>query len=316
VAIKMRYRIATIVLASAIVFVAAGCTPRWTTVAPSSVARQEVSYVYVPEMNRFYLAGGKSTLQEAYDPTTNEWSDVAPLPEAVDHLQSVALHGRIYYIGGLAAFPRPSVATVYIYDAIRNTFSRGADMPAGRERGAGGIATYNGKIYIAGGLHDGSAVAAFDVYDPATNTWTEMPDMPRVRDHFQGAVVGNRFYAIGGRNTTIAATITAADAFDFSTNRWLTGMAPLPTPRGGFGAAFVGTRILIVGGETSAGTLNRVEAYDTAANTWQSLAPMRVARHGIQAAVSAGLVYVADGGTRPGGGYPTNIQEVYDPSAN
>ena len=40
-------------------------------------------------------------------------------------------------------------------------------------------AVYNGRIYYAGGLHDGVAVPWFDEYDPATNTWTKLPDMPR-----------------------------------------------------------------------------------------------------------------------------------------
>ena len=60
---------------------------------------------------------------------------------------------------------------------------------------------YGGKIYYAGGLHDGKAVAWFDVYDPSTETWTQLPDMPRRRDHFQAAVVDGKFYAIGGRDT-------------------------------------------------------------------------------------------------------------------
>ena len=135
--------------------------------------------------------------------------------------------------------------------------------------------------------------------------------MPRARDHSQAAVVGDRFYAIGGRNRLISATTTANDAFDFNTMTWITGLAPLPTPRGGFGTAVLGTRILIIGGETSDQTYATVEEYDSVSNTWRALPPMQVARHGIQAAVCAGGVYVAGGGTRPGGGAPTTAHEVF-----
>ena len=151
-------------------------------------------------------------------------------------------------------------------------------MPVGRERGAGGVAVYDGKIYYAGGLHAGVAVPWFDEYDPATDTWTSLPDMPEARDHFQAAVVGDRFYAIGGRNVGFNATTTVNDAFDMGTQAWITGLAPLPTPRGGFAAASVGNKILVIGGEGFGSAFRTVEAYDTSADSWTALASMPTAR--------------------------------------
>src|SRR4051812_18036198 len=158
-------------------------------------------------------------------------------------------------------------------------------MPIGRERGAGGVAAYGKKIYYAGGLHAGVAVPWFDVYDTVANTWTTLPNMPEARDHFQGAVVGTRFYAIGGRKTAIDATIRVNDAYDFASHAWTKGLKPLPTARGGFAVAVIGTRILVIGGEGGGGTFSTVEVYDTKHDTWNRLAPMPPARHGIEAAV-------------------------------
>ena len=130
----------------------------WTTVAPASSPRQEVSYVKAG--GRFYLAWGRNaTQQEAYNPVTNTWKTLAtPLPPQLDHIQGVAVGGKIYYIGGLIKYPSPETGTVWIYDPKTDTFSSAAPMPAGRERGAGGVAVYDGKIYYAGGLHGGVAV--------------------------------------------------------------------------------------------------------------------------------------------------------------
>jgi len=283
----------------------------WQTRAQASFRRQEVSYVYSPSTGKFYLGAGQSTVQEAYDPVSDAWTTVAPLPVALDHIQSVELNGLIYYLGGLVHWPKPAVGSVYIYNPVTNTVSIGAPLPAGRKRGAGGVAVYQGKIYYAGGLHGGVAVPFFDVYDPAADTWASLPDLPEARDHFAGAVVGKRFYAIGGRNTAIDATTPVNDAFDFGTRAWVTGLAPLPTQRGGFGAAVLGTQILIIGGEGAGRTYHTVEAYDTASNTWTRLAKMPTARHGIEAAVCNGGVFVADGGTVEGGSAPTNVQEVF-----
>ena len=284
---------------------------QWQTLAPTSTKRQEVAYVQAG--GRFYLAGG-TTKHERYNPATNSWEQVEPLPTKLDHIQGVELGGKIYYIGGLAAWPSPDVGTVYVYDPATDTFSEGAPMPAGRSRGAGGVAVHDGKIYYAGGLHDGKAVAWFDVYDPVTETWTQLPNMPRVRDHFHAAVVDGKFYAIGGRDSVVSAMTTKVDVYDLTSGAggsWQTPNTALPTPRGGFAAAVLGKEILVIGGEGGGTVHNEVEAYDTANNTWRTLKPMPTARHGIQAAVCNGGVYIAAGGLTQGGFNPTNVHEVF-----
>jgi large repetitive protein len=305
----------TIGLASVAV---AACVPPsnpWQSRAPASFARQEVSFVYAPSTGKLYLAGGHSTVQEAYDPATNTWSTVAPLPAALDHIQAVELNGRIYYIGGLVHWPGPAVGTVYVYDPVANSFTTGTNMPAGRERGAGGVTVFGNRIYYAGGLHEGVAVTWFDVYDTVTKTWASLPDMADAKDHFHAAVVDDRFYAIGGRRSAINATTTGNQAFDIGTGSWVTGLAQLPTARGGFAAAALGAEVLIIGGEGAGKTYNIVEAYNTSTNTWRTLASMPTARHGIQAAICDGGIYLADGGTTQGAGGATNIHEVFFPGS-
>ena len=195
-----------------------GCAARpgkWLVKSPATFARQEVSFVYSPTVKKFFLGAGSSTVQEAYDPSSNRWTRVTPLPARLNHIQAVELHGRIYYIGGLITWPGPAVGTVFIYNPVTNTFTRGRPMLRGRERGAGGVAAYGNKIYLRGW--------------PAQ--WICRPVVRRVRHcrqhvgedarHGRGAgplptaVVGNRFYAIGGRKTAINATTRVNDFFDF-----------------------------------------------------------------------------------------------------
>jgi Kelch motif len=259
--------------------------------------RQEVSYVQLG--GKFYLAGG-GTAHQKFDPQTGQWSNVAPLPASIDHIQGVAYGGKIYYIGGLANWPSPHASTVYIYDPATNTFSQGASMGA-RGRGAGGVAVHDGKIYYAGGLHDGAAVNWFDVYDPEANTWTQLPDMPTARDHFHAAVLDGKFWAIGGRNVQIGSTTTVNEAYSFSSGTWSTNHEPLPTPRGGFAVGTQGDEIFVIGGEDATKAHGTVEAYNVETDDWRTVAtPMPVPRHGIQAAKCNGGFYVATGGTAPG----------------
>jgi N-acetylneuraminic acid mutarotase len=281
----------------------------WTTRAPSGLARAEVSFVKAK--GKFYLAGGRKLRHQAFDPTTNRWTDVAPFPEKIDHIQAVTVGGKIYYIGGLAGWPGPHSSKLYIYDPGSDTFTSGASMPRGR--GAGGAAAHQGKIYYAGGLHNGTTVKWFDVYDPDSDSWSQLPNMPRARDHFHAAVVDGIFYAIGGRVSSVSLneTTRANDAYDLSGGSWTEGRKSLPSPRGGFATAVLGDEVLIIGGEGGGSAHDEVEAYDTASDTWRTLAQMPTARHGIQAVVCSGGVYVADGGTRQGGGGLTDVFEVF-----
>lgn len=319
-----RKRIAAVVLtgalcAPAIILAglpAAGISPAaatavgvWTTDTSTGFERQEVTYVSAG--SRLYLAGGRSTRQQAFDPASHTWNDVAPLPAARDHVQAAELGGLIYYVGGLDGYPGNSFGAVYTYDPATNIFGSAAALPAGRDRGAGTIAVYQGKIYLAGGFHTGGSVAWFDVYDPATNTWASLPDMPERRDHTSGAVVNGKMYVIGGR-THGTGLRAENDVYDFATNKWTKGLAPLPTMRAGTATAVFGDEVVIIGGEgKGTGTFRNVEAYNTVTNTWRSLAPMPTARHGIQAAMFGGKAYIAGGGTKMGGGGATDIQEVF-----
>ena len=96
----------------------------------SSFARQEVSFVYVPSTRRLLLAGGRSTVQESYDPSTGSWTTVAPLPAALDHVQSVELGGVVYYIGGLLDWPGPASRFVYVYNPTLSKAAGGAYLYA------------------------------------------------------------------------------------------------------------------------------------------------------------------------------------------
>ena len=111
------------------------------------------------------------------------------------------------------------------------------------------------------------------VYDPATDTWAELPEMPHARDHFHAAVLNGVFCAIGGREAKINATIPFVDTFDFGTQTRTTLDTYLPTERGGFAAAALGSEILLIGCEGGGNTYDAVEAYNPEMNTWRELEP-------------------------------------------
>jgi hypothetical protein len=91
--------------------------------------------------------------------------------------------GKIYVIGGLSAFPGPSLDTVLMFDpanAGAGWQSRAA-MPT--SRGAMGCAADGVKIFCAGGLSStagDTAVNVMEVYNTVGNTWATLaPDAAR-----------------------------------------------------------------------------------------------------------------------------------------
>ena len=72
-----------------------------------------------------------------------------------------------------------------------------------------------------------------------------------------------------------------------------------------------GARSRSIGGEGGGKTFNTVEAYNVSTDRWRALATMPTARHGIQAAVCNGGVYIAGGGKTQGGANPTDVHEVF-----
>ena len=297
----------------------------WQTLAPAPLSRHEISYVH--HNGKFYLTGDRGFLQhDVYNASTNSWSTAPPLPTEAHHAQAVEFNGLIYYLGGLVGpYPDHVTPLVRIFNPTSGVWSQGTSMPAARARGGGGTAAFNGKLYVAGGLrddatgtgHEGASSNLFDVYDPALGTWTALPPMPRARDHFHAAVVGNKLYAIAGREgggtNFFNAVIAPVDVYDFTSNTWATlpASSNIPTPRAGTGTAVLGTEIIVIGGEGNGNAYNKVEAFNTTTGTWRTLAPMPTARHGIQAAVCNGGIYIADGGLSQGGDSVTNTHEVF-----
>jgi N-acetylneuraminic acid mutarotase len=282
----------------------------WETRTSAPATRNEGTFV--PLDGQIHLMGGKKLSHQVYDPDSDSWiPGAAGMPEKLDHVQGVAVGGKIYFVGGLVTWPSTHSDNVYIYDPDTNAWTEGAPMP--RPRGAGATVVHEGKIYYAGGLHNGVAVKWFDVYDPVTNTWTELPDMPREREHFHGAVVNGKLYAIGGRLVDINEFVTQTDAYDFGMGEWQTGFEPIPTPRGGFGAAVVDGQIVVMGGEGGGEAKGRVEVYDPVNDCWYQAEPMAIPRHGFQAAEVGGNVYVATGNTDQGGGSATAAHDRFVP---
>jgi hypothetical protein len=126
------------------------------------------------------------------------------------------------------------------------------------------------------------------------------PLMPTPRDA-TGAAVGpnNRIYVIGGsQGSAFGTPVGIVESYDPTANTWMTGSAPMPTPRA-FLATARGTDGLIyaIGGYSASNTiLGTVEAYNTTTNQWSSLSEIPdPAEQAAAAGGPDGRIYVMGG---------------------
>lgn len=272
---------------------------------------------FVQYDGRFYLIGGRGMHPvDIYDPATNRWSEGAPPPIELHHIQPFVYADEIWIVNaytGRCCDAEFGAEHIYIYSPARDAWRLGPEIPIEHRRGAAGVVLHNNVVYVVGGLDGGhgsrntTAFSQFDAYDIAADEWTSLPDKPRARDHFSAVVVADKLYAIGGRNTsrTIwAEVIYEIDVFDFELGEWST-LPPendIPTPRAGAAYAVIENKILVIGGETERGAFDLVEAFDITTQTWRTFEPMQMRRHGTQVAECNGALYIAAGAANRGGG--------------
>ncbi len=100
-------------------------------------------------------AGRRLTAASAiYDPATDRWQGVAPIPTPRDHLTAAAARGLVYAIGGRPLNPDRNYDIVEAYDPTSDRWTRRSAMPSRRSGLA--AAVLDGAIHVIGGETRGS----------------------------------------------------------------------------------------------------------------------------------------------------------------
>src|SRR6266568_2099982 len=188
---------------------------KWTKKKPMALPSHHVAFTEY--RGKIYAFGGFVLPQSGpaawvpinnaweYDPATDNWKALAPMPTPRNHATAGAVNGKAYVIGGRvgAAFSGGSsnIGATEAYDPATDSWSQGlARMPTARSAGAAGV--YGGRVYVTGGEYQDyrmmATLRSFEAYDPATNTWQTLPSLPVSRHGLAGAVVGNRLHMVSG----------------------------------------------------------------------------------------------------------------------
>jgi N-acetylneuraminic acid mutarotase len=276
----------------------------WDTRASGPIGRMEAQGTVAAA--KLYIFGGftvdfktVTTRADAYDATTNTWTRIADVPEALTHSAVVADGTTIYMIGGyVGGHPGPSSERVWKYNTVSNTWTAGPSLPATRGAGAAALVGrflyfFGGATRTAGQTDDTDQPFAYKLSLDGGTSWTRIADMPNPRNHLGGIAVNGKVYAIGGQHDHEegAGNQVETDVYDPATDTW-TRVANLPTPRGHIAVVEIGGRILVMGNGPAT---SEVTLYDPVANVWQKLPSLPARRASAVAGVLNGAVIVTTG---------------------
>ena len=270
---------------------------KWTKKKPMPLASHHVSFTEYK--GKIYAFGGFVLPQSGpaawvpidnaweYDPASDNWKALAPLPTKRGSPVAVTVGDKMYVIGGATTLPgsaavhpaRPhySVGAVEEYDPAANAWRARASIPTPRNHATAGVVS--GKIYVIGGRVGGAFVSSgssnvgiVEEYDPATDAWgAPRARMPSARSAMSSGTWGGKIYVTGGEGQDYVTMFAfrALEAYDPGANNW-TVLPNMPVGRHGLAGAVVGNRLHMVSGDVqSAGTGVHVhtdshDAYDFA----------------------------------------------------
>jgi cysteine-rich repeat protein len=267
---------------------------------------------------KLYVVGGSSgnTPQRSlfvYDPNIDAWQREVDLPAsapAVDHPAVVAAAGRVYVIGGASTGSTSAVADVSAFDPATHTWAALAPLPAARAAATAQL--LDGAIHVLGGSEQGTSRSEHFVYSISGDAWSLAAPLGAPREGHMSAVTAGQLFVLGGSRLTGAAdddaTLDSVEAYDPASDTWAAA-APMLSPRRGGIATLARERVVVSGGEASAGQA-ATEVYDPAADSWSSLPAPPVARTGAVSGRLGNGVYVV-GGKVGASGNPSSSVDAF-----
>ena len=185
----------------------------WATRAPLLIGRGAPAAAVVA--GRMHVVGGADgdplDVHEAYDPSTDRWTRLAPLPTARDHLAAVGFQERLWAIGGRSSFMGTQYPNVEIYDPAADRWVAGPPLPEGR--GGLAAAALGDRVYVFGGESPMRIFSAVEMYEVAGNRWIGKEPMPTPRHGIGAAVVDGAIWIPGGATRPGLARTGANEAY-------------------------------------------------------------------------------------------------------
>jgi hypothetical protein len=244
------------------------------------------------------------------------------LPDAPVHWVDpnlAAIGDTLYLTGGLEGPGGVARGDALALDPVNHTWQSLPAMPAGEERGASGVVTAPGQIYLLGGASSTAAVATCLVYDTVTRTWSELlPPLPAPRAHPAAMRRSDGTLIVVGGFASGDTSDPRGDVWALPPlgKAWI-ARAPMfspgdPAARGGCAYGVVFGQLVCAGGASGSAASRVVQSYDPYNDVWTTVEPMPVARTGTPGAAIGNRLHIPGGGDAPAS-VPTGTLYIYTP---
>src|SRR5262249_18425139 len=148
--------------------------------------------------------GESTNTVEVYNPASDSWRSVAPLPIATNHNAATVAAGTLYAFGGTSN-------RVFAYDPEKDTWSEVASMHY-QHGNTPAVAVLDDQIIVAGGNGGGMVGNEVEIYDPFNDVWSVVAPMNVPRNHTGGGIIDGKFYVAAGRDGP--GSETALEVYD------------------------------------------------------------------------------------------------------
>jgi N-acetylneuraminic acid mutarotase len=210
---------------------------------------------------KIFAIGGSSfsNTNYVYNPETNSWDSVAPMPTARQGIDCGIVDDKIYVIGGVISsdgtFNTASIVKKNeVYDPATNTWSEKTSIPTLRNNPA--IVTMDSLVYVIAGAGSPSDIwkniGTVECYNPKTDSWITKSNLP-IKPLKPGAVmVNNTIVVLGGMDANNNSLSTVL-IYNKENDTWKS-ITPLPKVNYVGAYASVGNKIYVIGGSNSTPT--------------------------------------------------------------
>jgi len=215
--------------------------------------------------DRIYAIGGDrfQNANREYDPKTNTWKLLEPMPTSRQHIDCGVYEGKIYITGGLTSWTDISQKHE-VYDVEKGSWEEKAAIPYIVHNAA--VVNTDSHIYVIGGAgtkeNIWGDVWRVEKYDIKNNQWTQKKDLPQLLFKPAAVVANKQIIVLGGFSKEDEQDICSDKVFIYKpdADQWLE-TTPLPAKNVFFGCAAIGNKIYVIGG--TLGDVPKWTSYNT-----------------------------------------------------
>lgn len=216
---------------------------------------------------------------DRYDPATDTWTRLAPLPEEVREMVGVWAGGKLYAISVWTSDSGPGNS--YVYDPEQNTWS--AMAPFVRKAANPSWAVVGDRIFVIGGV-DWVHLDTIYIFDTQTQTWSQGASGAPIGELKAATAFGDKVYVFANGNVP--------HIYDPATDSWSTARS-IVLGSNARAAVTVDDLIYLIGGQDYREGF--VDVYSPLCDAWRRGPSMPTPRSGLGATVVDGRIYTFGG---------------------